>query len=514
MIENKIISYVPLGGPKETNALTLYSSGILPIFPATDEAIFSTLNIPFGVSFVGLSEKSKSLSSAPSLIIIPPEMGLEPFKKTIQIFVEIKDVADLSHIQPDRIDGIIIKGNEAAHQVGEDSAFILFQKVRKQITSTIPIWVQGGMGFHISVALLMTGAAGVVMDSQLSLFPELQIPSYLQKTYRALNGSETKTIAGHRVLVRPNSPKLPSQPTYTDLKPLLGETHLDSQYLPLGEGIGHAASLASHFNTLSDLVLALRKQVSKQKKQIARSEAISPENSFCKEYGIEFPIAQGPMTRVSDVPEFALEIAKGGALPFLALSLLKGEKAENLIRETKQKMEGKPWGIGILGFTDLSLREEQLRYIEAAKPPVVLIAGGRPSQAISLEKQGIKTFLHAPSVALLDLFIKEGARRFVFEGRECGGHVGPSSGFTLWEQQIERLLKEKNLTGYSILFAGGITDSFATALLSTLSAPLLAKGATIGVLMGTAYLFTKEAVESGAIVFEFQKQLLGNRSRS
>ena len=74
---------------------------------------------------------------------------------------------------------------------------------------------------------------------------------------------------------------------------------------------------------------------------------------------------------------------------------------------------------------------------------MALIAGGRPSQAAPLEAEGIATYLHVPSPGLLDRFLKDGARRFVFEGRECGGHVGPRSSFALWERQIERLLQDE-----------------------------------------------------------------------
>src|SRR5262249_23064940 len=113
---------------------------------------------------------------------------------------------------------------------------------------------------------------------------------------------------------------------------------------------------------------------------------------------------------------------------------------------------------------------------------------------------GITTYLHVPSPGLLDLFLKDGARRFVLEGRECGGHVGPRSSFVLWESAIERLLAEPDLDQVSVLFAGGVHDGRSAALV----APLAARGAKVGVLVGTAYLFTVEAVTSGAIQPAFQ----------
>ena len=59
-----------------------------------------------------------------------------------------------------------------------------------------------------------------------------------------------------------------------------------------------------------------------------------------------------------------------------------------------------------------------------------------------------------------------------------------------------------------ILFAGGVHDALSAAMVARLAAPLAARGMKIGVLMGTAYLFTHEAVSAGAILEEFQNQAL------
>ncbi|HIA00883.1 MAG TPA: SDR family NAD(P)-dependent oxidoreductase, partial [Myxococcales bacterium] len=143
--------------------------------------------------------------------------------------------------------------------------------------------------------------------------------------------------------------------------------------------------------------------------------------------------------------------------------------------------------------------------IQKIPPPFCLIAGGRPSQARPLEEAGTHTYLHVPSPGLLELFLKDGARNFVFEGRECGGHVGPRSSFSLWDLQIERLLSFEHPEELHILFAGGIHDARSAAMVSAMAAPLAAKGAKIGVLMGTAYLFTEEAVATGAVQPAFQE---------
>src|SRR4028118_2037060 len=215
------------------------------------------------------------------------------------------------------------------------------------------------------------------------------------------------------------------------------------------------------------------------------------------------------MTRVSDTADFANAVSQGGGLPLLALALMRGEQVRELLHRTKALLGDRSWGVGILGFVPQAVREEQLKEVTALKPPFALIAGGRPDQAAQLEAQGIATYLHVPVPSLLTMFLEQGARRFVFEGRECGGHVGPLSSFLLWESMISTLLEEVpkgKEQDVHILFAGGIHDARSAAMVSAMAAPLVERGIRIGVLMGSAYLFTEEAVSCGAIVKGFQEQ--------
>ena len=403
--------------------------------------------------------------------------------------------------------GIIVKGNEAGGLVGYESTFVLFQRVIKEI-HTLPVWVQGGIGLHTAAALKALGATGVILDSQLALFPESSIPQELKDLCSKLNGTETKIIANHRVLVRPNSPTLPENTTAEDLKPYFNNLDISKSYIPMGQDISLATDLYEDFKSLKKMIFGFKEAMYGHLKQAKALQVIDQDNPLAKQFGLRYPIAQGPMTRVSDVPSFANAVAEAGALPFVALSLLKGEQAKALVMETKKLAGEKTWGVGILGFAPQVLRDEQTSYILEAKPPVVLIAGGRPAQAKVFEKAGIQTFLHVPSSALLDIFLKEGARNFIFEGRECGGHVGPLSSMALWEKQIERILKEDHPEKISVFFAGGIHNAFSSAFVSIMAAPLAARGVKVGVLMGTAYLYTQEAVISGAIQEEFQLQAL------
>jgi acyl transferase domain-containing protein/NAD(P)H-dependent flavin oxidoreductase YrpB (nitropropane dioxygenase family)/NAD(P)-dependent dehydrogenase (short-subunit alcohol dehydrogenase family) len=512
----EIIGVSPMERPDAALAIALSEAGAFPVIHLGRDQQIATNALgkmvakskkPFGVCYSENSPLNISLPEQVTLVILPYGLTFPKPTNSVQIISQVRSVAEAQQAKAAGAMGIIAKGNEGAGLVSNDSSFILFQRIMKEV-SDIPVWVQGGIGVHNAAAVLALGGRGVVLDSQLLPFPECAAPASLKAIGEKLNGNETRVIDGFRVLVRPNSPALPTQATREDLQPLLHTLDLDQGYIPLGQDIAIGTDLFKQYKKLSRLVFAFREAFHGHLRQAKHLNPLAAHNPLAQALGTHYPIAQGPMTRVSDVPAFAAAVADAGALPFVALSLLKGEKARDLIRETRELAGNKPWGVGILGFADPELREEQLAYITEEKPPVVLIAGGRPSQAKPLEKLGIKTFLHVPSAPLLDMFLKEGAKRFIFEGRECGGHVGPLSSFVLWEKQINRLLQEEQTGQLEVFFAGGIHDAFSAAMISVMSAPLAARGVKVGVLMGTAYLYTQEAVATGAILPGFQAQAL------
>jgi NAD(P)H-dependent flavin oxidoreductase YrpB (nitropropane dioxygenase family) len=450
MKKHLIIGITPFEKPDVSLALDLHNSGAFPVVSlglnrtiaeeALEKLVKSGLN-EFGVCFVSADLISVKLPDQVSMVIMPYGVKIKR-KKTIKLIYQVFDLESAKLAQAEVADGIIVKGNEGAGNVGYESSFVLFQRVIQEIKD-IPVWVQGGVGIHTAAALSTLGAAGVVLDSQLVLFPECSAPKSLKEVCTKLSGTETKLIDKCRVLVRPNSPVLPDNISYNHLKAYFTDLNPEKSYIPMGQDIALATDLVNRYKKLNKLIFGIKEAIYGHLNQAKSLNVISPGNAMAKDLNILYPIAQGPMTRVSDVAPFANAVSEAGALSFIALSLLKGARAKELIMETKKLAGEKTWGVGILGFASQKLRDEQMQYILEAKPPVVLIAGGRPSQASPLEKMGIKTFLHVPSVSLLDMFLKEGAKRFVFEGRECGGHVGPLSSMVLWEKQIERLLKEE-----------------------------------------------------------------------
>jgi acyl transferase domain-containing protein/NAD(P)H-dependent flavin oxidoreductase YrpB (nitropropane dioxygenase family)/NAD(P)-dependent dehydrogenase (short-subunit alcohol dehydrogenase family) len=431
------------------------------------------------------------------------------------------------------VDGLIAKGHEAGGAVGDETAFILLQRLRSECS--LPVWVHGGIGLHSAAACYAGGAAGIVLDNQLLLAAESSLPSRARVVIERMEGDETTCVGLdvgclYRLCKRPgmsavdqlqrieqevamsSSPEKALDTWKDSIRARVGWNSLETNVWPLGQDAAFAASLARRFRTVSGIVKAMRDSISQHLSLAVGQEPLSPRAALAQFHGTDYPILQGPMTRVSDTAPFALAVAENGALPFLALALLRGPQVRKLLAETKELLGSKPWGVGILGFVPPDLRSEQMEVVREFRPPFAIIAGGRPDQALGLENEGTSTYLHVPSPALLRMFLHDGARGFIFEGRECGGHVGPRTSLVLWDTMIETILDEiRNgipAAEVRVVFAGGIHDARSAAMVSAMAAPLVEQGVRIGVLLGTAYLFTEEAVRGGAIVKGFQQEAI------
>jgi acyl transferase domain-containing protein/NAD(P)H-dependent flavin oxidoreductase YrpB (nitropropane dioxygenase family)/NAD(P)-dependent dehydrogenase (short-subunit alcohol dehydrogenase family) len=439
------------------------------------------------------------------------------------------------------VDGIIAKGHEAGGRVGEETTFILLQHLLKQIS--LPVFAHGGLGLHTVGACYAAGAAGVVLDWQLALSNESALSDAVKARLALVDGSETICIGNalgdsYRVYARPGLPVVTrAQQAERELaedKSLqrqelvdrwrvkirrnVGCDIVDEHLLLMSQDAAFAEPMAKKFVTTGGIVQGIRQAIDSHCQTAQRLRPLDEASSLAQSHGTRYPIIQGAMTRVSDNAQFARAVADGGALPFLALALMRQADVEPLLAETRTLLGDKPWGVGILGFVPLELRQEQMAAIRAYRPPFALIAGGRPDQARALEKDGIVTYLHVPSPELLEMFLHDGATRFVFEGRECGGHVGPRTSFVLWEQMSEEIIRflasqsRVEASAYHVLFAGGIHDALSASMVAAIAAPLAELGVRIGISMGTGYIFTTEVVSSGAIVPAFQEEALKSQA--
>ncbi len=337
---------------------------------------------------------------------------------------------------------LILKGHESGGRVGSETAFILLQSWRQRFERgeiKLPAWVQGGIGLNAAAACKVGGAAGVVLDTQLWLTRESPFSARTAAMLRASDGSETLLLTpepgtSYRVFHRPGAKPVARLQTLAETlsgedtqanrrarfrQELQASAGLDpkEQLLLAGQDVALAAGLADEFRTTGGVITAI---LTKMDQNLAAAQALkplAPGGPLAESHGTAYPILQGPMTRVSDTAEFAEAVGQAGALPLLALALLRKPEAETLVAATKAKLQDTPWGVGLLGFLPPEIRKEQTEVILRHRPPFALIAGGRPDQAKELEEAGIVTYLHVPSPGLLKMFLRDGARRFIFEGR-------------------------------------------------------------------------------------------------
>ncbi|SFQ20794.1 polyketide-type polyunsaturated fatty acid synthase PfaA [Roseivivax halotolerans] len=426
---------------------------------------------------------------------------------------------------PFAADGVILKGHEAGGRVGEATSFILLQKARAAGLSQV--FVRGGIGLHSAGAVRAGGAAGVVLDDQCLMLRESALADRVAPILARMTGGETVLIEGQCGL-RWCGIEAPGRNAAASLRAHIAGAVAEAQnaladgafgwnitggdLAPMGQAAAFAPDLARRYGSVGRLCAALEKLSAEAVARAADTDILGAGTPLAADHRTEFPIVQGPMTRVSDVAPFAQSVAEGGALPMVALALMRPAQADKLLADVAERLQGKSWGVGLLGFAPSQLVKDQVEVALKHGPSFALIAGGRPDQAVALEADGIPSYLHVPSPRLLSMFLDQGARRFVFEGRECGGHVGPMSSLVLWDNMVRTILEEvddaKTASEISVLFAGGIHDAASAAIVGAFAAPLAAKGIKVGVLVGTAYLFTEEAVRDGAIADTFQNTLL------
>ncbi len=437
----------------------------------------------------------------------------------VEITAWTEDLGELAA----RIDGWWAKGHEAGGRIGEVCSFVLAQELARR--TPLPFFVRGGINVHSAPAASVLGAAGVVLDDQLLLLRDSPLAAGLAQKlayYTGTDGIVVDDETGHRHLrlwLPPGDRTaraardacLADPAAFLDGDAVLAWRADEDQggLRPLGQDGASAAFFARQFKTVAQAVRALRAVVTDRPGEALRLNLLGEETPLARAHGTRLPIVQGPMTHVSDRPAFTRAVSAAGALPMVAVSLMRGDAVATLMKETKETLGDLPWGVGLLGFVPADIQADQRAAIAANPPRYAIIAGGRPDQAQELERAGILTYIHVPSSILLTQFLEQGARNFIFEGRECGGHVGPLGSFSLWGAMIDALLAHdivrREPDRVRVLFAGGIHDAPSAAAAATMAAPLAAAGVGVGFLMGTGYIFTREAVESGAITPAFQR---------
>lgn len=272
-----------------------------------------------------------------------------------RVWAEVTEAAEARTAVAAGAHALVAKGHEGAGRVGAATTFVLLQQLLDDPVVRVPVHACGGIGPHTAAAAVAGGAAGVLLDVQLALTTEgeADLPEEVAAALRAMDGSETRLTDGHRVFARPDLPE-PDGPVPT----LLGARDLRTQLLPVGQDGASAARLAARYRTTGGVVQAVRAAVVGHLEAAVRARPLARP----------LPVAQGPMTRVSDQAAFAAAVATAGGVPYLALAVMEGRDVRRLLAQTAERLGDLPWGVGLLGFAPPELRREQLAAVTEARP--------------------------------------------------------------------------------------------------------------------------------------------------
>ena len=179
------------------------------------------------------------------------------------------------------VDGLIAKGHEAGGRVGEETAFVLLQRLLSEFP--LEIWAHGGIGPHSAAACRAAGAAGVVLDNQLLLTPESSLPLKVRAAVERMEGDETVCLGQelgdlYRAYRRPGvvsvdrlqqlERQLATESAAGDLERWrdalfqgVNWSRGGDTLWPLGQDATFASSLARRFGNVAGIVRGLRESV-------------------------------------------------------------------------------------------------------------------------------------------------------------------------------------------------------------------------------------------------------------
>ncbi|MEN8210707.1 MAG: beta-ketoacyl synthase N-terminal-like domain-containing protein, partial [Thermodesulfobacteriota bacterium] len=527
----------------------IFNSGALPLFDTeflSDDDIIKKAQLLsreylcFGIRLynhnIDLIEQIKNLQMANLDLLICPvaqddeTADFSDFADT-KIALEIKDININDKINKISPHALILKGNEAGGRVSKYSSFVLMQWYLKN--HDLPIFIHGGVGKYTAAGMFAAGVSGLVMDTQLLLTDESPVSENFKKLLTMVDESDSTQIEYNDTDIYRVFAKLGTK-IVKDLKLMaveLGDDELgsskiyqfitdhmkasddtDGVYIQSLFYLGQDGIFAKDFiretTSLNSVITGFFQTIGDSLNFIDEYDPVTPDSKFAKDQGTKFPLIQGPMANISDNSDFANKVLEHGALPFFAVGSLPENLADNMLKDGAQKVDN--FGAGLVGIEAFNPAiNSHLEIVKKYKVPYALFAGGIPSQAVELEKAGTKTYLHTPSVSMMENALKNDCKRFIFEGGEAGGHVGYLSSMVLWENAIAFLINNNyDFSGLYLVFAGGISTCYASMFISGLTSFLAAKGAKIGIQVGTAYLFADEIVETKCIKSQYREIII------
>ncbi|MHC1730167.1 MAG: SDR family oxidoreductase [Syntrophobacteraceae bacterium] len=460
---------------------------------------------------------------------------LRELSEDYRCFPIIGDLKLLAAVLKDgsAIGRIVLKGCEASGFVSGETTLTLYSAVKAMLRNSSKPWgilVWGSVSTpEAAAALLSTGATGIVFESlhwltdlvavddlqrrRLSNLRldstdlaglDLQVPCRLFNKGNSIAFKDIKrfesSLCGAKV-AEESRRSFADRVSTAAVHPL--ESHFTpGELIPLGVETAFAASFAERFGTGTEE--AVRSFMDEIRSLCRQAEAKSDcflDSPVAAEMGAGYPFIQGAMSCITDVPEFAVKVAKAGGLPTIALGLMDAETLDRRLGCLPKIMGEHPYAVNIISLAENPCRESQLTWIKKKKPRFVVIAGGDLSPLKELLECGMEVMYIAPDEALLMLALEAGVRYVICEGYEAGGHVGRHSTLTLAQRVADlKRLKPSLFQNCRIVFAGGIFNRETAFIAALLGADAIQ--------MGTAYLATQEIVDTRALTAFYQSMIL------
>ncbi len=435
------------------------------------------------------------------------------------------------------VDFFLVKGNESGGKVGTKTSFILLQEFYE---SGLPFIAQGGFGIYNVGTAFLANALGVVFDGQLYQLDDcsldLDVKRYIgslqeNDTYVANESSKYRyRLAGklanrHIREIKKRTAEEFSQYGEEEKNDVIEDMannglffkdeEIKHAFLPMGVDVTFSTIIKERFKTLKHFLDGINQIIQSQRQNVIKNWPFVQESDLANSLNITLPIIQGPMANISDNVQFATKVAQHGALPIIALGGLMRNETEELFKELKKStLKNQSYGCGIIGLDAVKKRrEEHLELLKELKPAHILIAAGRIGLGEEVKAMGFNVLLHTPALALFREAVEKDIGYPILEGAECGGHIGTTSSFILWEKVLHYLdeVKQDRNKKIPIIFAGGIADKIGSAMLAL----MLGKHLDIispGIQMGSGYLLTEEIVSTGALKKKYQELVLNSRN--
>jgi malonyl CoA-acyl carrier protein transacylase len=450
-------------------------------------------------------------------------------------FPIIGDMNLLADILTDRsgIGRIVLKGCEASGFVSGETTLALYSAAKEMLRKSLKyldIIIWGSISTpEAAAALLSTGATGIVfesvhwltdlvavddrqrrrlsnlrLDSTDLVGLDLQVPCRLFNKGNSIAFKEIKrferALCGAEV-TEESRRSFAGRVSAGAVHPL--ESHFTpDEVIPLGVETAFAAYFADRFGMgTEEAVKSFMDEIRSLCRLAEVKKNFFLDSLTAGEMGTKYPFIQGAMTWITDVPEFASRISEAGGLPTIALGLMDEETLDRRLGRLPEIMGERPYAVNIVSLAENPFRETHLAWIKKHKPRFVVIAGGDLSPLSELIECGMEVIYIAPDESLLKLALEAGVRYVICEGYEAGGHVGRHSTLTLAQRVLD--LKRRKTALFQncrIILAGGIFNRETAFIAAMLGADAIQ--------MGTAYLATREIVETGALTALYQRMIL------